>query len=157
MACLRGFLFLSCWCPVTIGVVVLSLPVYRCCTVICCWHIFSCLVTISINVLSMCHCFFVAHCCQYFVPVLLFLGQYFVALASLTVTLSYLCLVAVSFWYYCHHTSVFIVRCKIDYPYWNHVENMFLPSVNWPCICTPYVQGSKKPQVIMSNKTYVCP
>ena len=114
------------WCRcvvTTTGIVISSLLVHCCCAIVYCCHVLRCLGTISITVLSMCRCYFVARCCQYFVPVLLFLGQYFVALASLTVTLSYLCLVAVSFWYYFHLISVFIVGCKIDYQYWNHVEN----------------------------------
>ena len=67
VACLRGVSFLSCRCPVTTGVVVLSLPIYCCCTVVYCCLILSCLVTISINVLYMCFCLFAANFCRCFV------------------------------------------------------------------------------------------
>ena len=89
------------------GVVVSSLPIYRCFTVVCYWRVMCCLITISTTVLSMCHCWFIAHCFWYFVPVLLFLWQYSVAPVLLTLTLSRLYLVAVLFWYCCHLISVF--------------------------------------------------
>ena len=60
--------FLSCKCPATTRVVVLSLFVYHCCTFVCCCHVLSCLVTISITVTFslICHLCFVAHYHLYF-------------------------------------------------------------------------------------------
>ena len=54
----------------------------------------------------------------------------FLAIASLTVTLSCLCRVAVSFWYCFHQIPFLPVRWKKDYQYYNHVKNIFVPSVH---------------------------
>ena len=66
------------------------------------------------------------------------------ATVSLPVTLSRLCLVAVLFWYFFQQIYFFPVHCKKYYQYWNHAEKVFVPSVHEPCICTPYIQESKK-------------
>ena len=51
------------------------------------------------------------------------------SIASLTVTLSVLCLVTVSFWWYFHRFH-FSIHFKKYYQYCNHAENIFLPSVH---------------------------
>ena len=84
------------------------------------------------------------YCLTNVFPVLLFCVSMFVTLASLKVTLSRLCLVAVLFWYFCYHISVFIFRCNIDYQYCNHVESIFVPSAHLPCVYNPYIQESWK-------------
>ena len=53
----------------------------------------------------------------------------FLAIASLTVTLYRIFLVAVSFWYYFHQIP-FFVCCKKYYQFCNHVENIFVPGVH---------------------------
>ena len=75
----------------------------------------------------------------------------FLAIASLTVTLYRLCLVAVSF-YIVFVISLFFVHVNKYYHYCNHAENIFAPSVNQPCVCTPYVQESLKIRVLLINK-----
>ena len=52
----------------------------------------------------------------------------FLTIASLTVTLSRLCLVAVSFWY-CFHKIPFFIHCKKYYQYCNHAKKI-VPSVH---------------------------
>ena len=54
----------------------------------------------------------------------------FLPIALLTVTLSHLCLVAVSFCYCFHQIPLFLVHCKKYYKYCNHAENIFVPSVH---------------------------
>ena len=54
----------------------------------------------------------------------------FLAIVSQTVTLSRLCLVAVSFWYCFHQVHFPPIHFKKYYQYCNHVENIFVPSVN---------------------------
>ena len=76
----------------------------------------------------------------------------FLAIVLLTVTLSCLCLVAVSFLYCFHQIPFFPVYCKIYNKNCNCVENIFVPSVHQPCVCTSYVKKSKKLQVLMINK-----
>ena len=40
--------------------------------------------------------------------------------------------------------TFFFVCCNKDYQYCNNVENIFVLSVHYPWVCTPYVQYSKK-------------
>ena len=58
--------------------------------------------------------------CQCPVLVLFFCVSFFLVIASLTVTLSCLCLLAVSFRFFFHQIP-FFVCCKKEYQYCNHV------------------------------------
>ena len=38
------------------------------------------------------------------------------------------------------------------YQYYNRVKNILVPIVHKPCVCTPYVQESKKLRALIFNK-----
>ena len=46
----------------------------------------------------------------------------------------------------------FFVRCMKYYQYCNHVKIILVPTVHQPCVCTHYVQESKKLRVLIINK-----
>ena len=73
---------------------------------------------------------------------------YRVANSNTVSYLSHCCLVLILF----SSDSFLFFHWKKDYQYWNHVENYFVTSVHQPCVCTPYVQESKKLRVIIINR-----
>ena len=112
-------LYCSCLVDVLSLAVSLSRNYYRCrcivttvysySTVICCCRVISCIVTISITVLSICCWCFVAHFRWYFVPVLLFMAIFCCSRAANSnniSSLSFRCLVLIllSFNFYFYHS-----------------------------------------------------
>ena len=67
---------------------------------------------------------------------------------SNTVSSLYSCCLFLIFFY----QIPFFVCCKKYYQYCNHAENIFVPSVHQPCVCTPCIQESKKIRVLKINK-----
>ena len=64
---------------------------------------------------------------------------------------SSLCLVAVLFGY-CFRQIPFFCSLQEMLSVLQSCRKYFLPSVHEPCVCTPYVQESKKLRVLMINK-----
>ena len=89
---------------------------------------------------------------QCLVPVLLFYVSVFLAIASLTVTLSLLCLVDVSFWYCSRHIPFYFVCCKKDYQYCNHGEIFMYQVYNNLAYVPPKCRRVKQIRVISINK-----